>query len=117
MSVINTATNKVTRTIAVGDSPGSVVVLPDGSAAYVANWADDTVSVINTRTGKVTETIPVGVSRTLPGVLPDGSAVDARLHLTSDRAGQVLDSQGSHGSHDDSCGRNGRRGPRRGVVA
>ena len=46
MSVIATATNTVTATIAVGGAPGGVAVSPDGSTVYVANQSDNTVSVI-----------------------------------------------------------------------
>ena len=37
VSVINTATNHVTATIAVGGNPDEVAVSPDGTRAYVTN--------------------------------------------------------------------------------
>src|SRR5688572_15404528 len=46
VSVIDTATNTVVATVAVGDRPMAVAVLPDGSRAYIANSEADTVSVI-----------------------------------------------------------------------
>ena len=60
MSVINTATNTVVATTAVGDSPGAVAVRPDGERAYVANYGSDTVSIINTADNTVGATKGVG---------------------------------------------------------
>ncbi len=47
MSVIDTATNTVTATNAVGSLPFGVAVSPDGTHLYVANGGDSTVSVIS----------------------------------------------------------------------
>lgn len=60
VSVIDTATNKVTATIHVGNGPIGVAITPDGSKVYVVNGNDDTVSVIDTSTNKVTATMNVG---------------------------------------------------------
>jgi YVTN family beta-propeller protein len=60
VSVIDTATNAVTATIAVGGYPFGVAVHPDGATIYVTNTEDATVSVIDAATNKVTATIPVG---------------------------------------------------------
>jgi YVTN family beta-propeller protein len=49
VSVIATATNTVTATIAVGDVPIGVAVAPDSSKVYVTNFGSNTVSVIDTR--------------------------------------------------------------------
>ena len=46
VSVIDTATNVVSATIAVGRHPVGVAVKPDGSKVYVANRGNGTVSVI-----------------------------------------------------------------------
>ena len=47
VSVINAESMTVTATLPVGVSPTSVGVLPNGSAAYVTNLKDGTVTVIN----------------------------------------------------------------------
>ena len=62
VSVIDTATNKVTTTVPVGISPYGVAVTPDGTKVYVANYFDPnpTVSIINTSTNIVTATVGVG---------------------------------------------------------
>ena len=57
VSVIDTATNKVTATIPVGDFPDGVAVSPDGRRAYITNTGSGTVSVIDTATNKVIATI------------------------------------------------------------
>jgi DNA-binding beta-propeller fold protein YncE len=44
--VIDTDTETVTATIPTGKSPTSIAVLPDGSAAYVSNLGDGTLSVL-----------------------------------------------------------------------
>ncbi len=56
------AADEVTKTIPVGTYPIGVAFTPDGAAAYVANWSDDTLSKVDTATGSVTETIAVGGS-------------------------------------------------------
>jgi YVTN family beta-propeller protein len=61
VSVIDTATNTVTATIAVvrGGGPTGVVVSPDGTRAYVTNQFDDSISVIDTASNSVVATIPL----------------------------------------------------------
>jgi YVTN family beta-propeller protein len=50
---------QVLATVPVGKSPIMVAVLQDGTRAYVANYADSTVSVVNLTSNTVTATIPV----------------------------------------------------------
>ena len=73
VSVINTSTNAVTATIAVGSGPYKAAVTPDGTKAYVANSTGNSVSVINTSTNAVTSTIAVGSGPTGIAVSPDGT--------------------------------------------
>ncbi|MCW2882902.1 MAG: beta-propeller repeat-containing protein [Sphaerisporangium sp.] len=77
VSVINTATNTVTATIAVGSVPDGVAIAPNGRRAYVANFSSKNVSVIDTVTNTLVTNIalpgatdPVGVA-----VSPDGTRV------------------------------------------
>lgn len=46
VSVIDTATNTVTATVRVGEGPFYALVSPDGSAVYIHNSWDETISVI-----------------------------------------------------------------------
>jgi YVTN family beta-propeller protein len=73
VSVIDTKTDKVIRTIPVGSEPYGVAASRDGRKVYVANSASNTVSVINTATNKVRATIPVGTGPFGVAVTPDGS--------------------------------------------
>jgi YVTN family beta-propeller protein len=75
VSVIDTATNTVTKTVKVGSSPSDVAESPDGSRVYVANQLDDTVSVIDTATNTVTDTVKVGPTPSGVAVSRDGSTV------------------------------------------
>ena len=60
VSVIDTATNTVTATVAVGTAPFGVAVNPAGTRVYVANTDSNNVSVIDTATNTVTATVAVG---------------------------------------------------------
>jgi uncharacterized repeat protein (TIGR02543 family) len=75
VSVIDTGTNTVVDTIAVGSYPLGVTVNPSGSRVYVANHSSDTVSVIDTSTNAVVETISVGSGPQGIAVNPSGSRV------------------------------------------
>jgi YVTN family beta-propeller protein len=74
ISVIDTNTNLVLETIAVGAAPYAIAVTPDGTRAYVTNSGSNTVSVIDTAANSVLTTIqvnqPYGVA-----VSPDGTWV------------------------------------------
>ncbi len=83
--VVSTATDRVTRTIKVGEMPWQVVASPDGKTVYVANPDSNSVSVISVAsgaaTGKVTSTLTVpGVPDTL-ALTPNGQQlwVGARI--------------------------------------
>ena len=47
VSVIDSATNTETATIAVGLFPVGVAVSPDGTTAYITNGSSNSVSVIH----------------------------------------------------------------------
>ena len=58
--VIDSATNKVIKTIPVGEYPRYLEYNPGNKAIYVTNDNSDDVSVINSFTNTVIKTIPVG---------------------------------------------------------
>jgi YVTN family beta-propeller protein len=60
VAVIDTKSNKVTSTIAVGQRPWGIGLTPDGRKLYVANGLSNTVSVIDTASMNVVATIKVG---------------------------------------------------------
>jgi YVTN family beta-propeller protein len=73
VDVISPATNRVTRTIAVGQLPWQMALTSDGGTLYVANGDSDSVSVINTATDAVTNTIAVSGDPVSVALTPDGS--------------------------------------------
>jgi YVTN family beta-propeller protein len=60
VSVIDTATNRVTATIVTDKGAHGVVVSDDGQRAFITNTFADTVSVIDTATHKVLRSVKVG---------------------------------------------------------
>lgn len=74
MSVIDTATNTVVGSVAVGALPFAVAVAPDGRHAYVTNVGSDDITVVDTAARAVVATVPAldpgGVA-----VAPDGTRV------------------------------------------
>jgi YVTN family beta-propeller protein len=73
VDVISPATNRVTRTIAVGQLPWQMTLTSDGSTLYVADGDSDAVSVINTATNAVRNTISVSGDPVSVALTPDGS--------------------------------------------
>ena len=63
VTVIETATNRVLSTVAVGMSPIDVAITPNGAFAYVANSGSNDLSVIEVATNRVIATVKVGVQR------------------------------------------------------
>ena len=87
--MIDTSTNTVTATVAVGSGPYGVSVNPAGTMVYVSNDNDDTVSVIDTSTNTVTATVPVGRNPQGVAVSPDGTK--AYVSNSDDGSVSVID--------------------------
>ncbi|QQS60705.1 hypothetical protein IPN41_01895 [Candidatus Falkowbacteria bacterium] len=81
VSVIDTASNTITDTIAVGRGPRGVA--GSGTKLYIENFEDGTISIINTNTNTVLETISSGHSPT--GIIFDGTDI----YLTRFQDGSV----------------------------
>jgi len=80
VSVINTTTNKVTRTIQVsGGSPIGMAASKNGKWLYVADQTGGQVSVINLATGTETQAIPAGSNAYGVALSPD----DSKLYATN----------------------------------
>jgi YVTN family beta-propeller protein len=80
VSVIDTTTNTVVKTIPVGLGPFGVAVSPDGARTYVTNYGNqvsssNSVSVIDTATDIVIAAIPVGSYPFGVAVTPDNTKV------------------------------------------
>ena len=74
VSVIDTASNTVTATVAVGPNPFGVSVNPAGTRVYVANISSNNVSVIDTASNTVTATVAVGTAPVAFGLFIGGAA-------------------------------------------
>ena len=59
---VDTATNKVTGSVEVGDRPWGIALSPDGKVLYTANGPSNDVSVVDVGTMTVIKKIPVGNS-------------------------------------------------------
>lgn len=62
VSVLDTATGKVVKEIAVGLHPNDIIASADGKTVFVSNANSDNVSVISTGTDEIAETISVRLS-------------------------------------------------------
>lgn len=82
VSVIDTLTNTVIKTIPVGVFPAGVAVSPDSRRVYVANFDSGTISVIDTASNTVAATIILSLGPVitkahpaLPAITPDGGSL------------------------------------------
>jgi YVTN family beta-propeller protein len=75
VSVIDTATKKVTAKIIVDLDCGGVAATPNGKKLYVTNPSNNTVSIVDTTTKKVTSKVDVGWKPCGVVVTPDGTKV------------------------------------------
>jgi YVTN family beta-propeller protein len=64
VGVIDTQTDRVIKTLKVGESPWRAYASPDGLWMLVLNNGDETVSVISTKTQEVVTTLPGGAEMT-----------------------------------------------------
>jgi len=76
VSVVDTATLKVTTLVAVGDHPSGLTLAPDGKTLFVANANSDTVSAIDTSSNSVRGTVALAPYANAPmGSMPDAVSV------------------------------------------
>lgn len=89
--VIDTATNTVITTIAVGAGPTGLALHPDGTTLWVANTDSKTVSVIDTETNAVLHTLTnAGSSPHLVVFTPDGAYAYIVQRANADDANVVV---------------------------
>ena len=75
VAVIDGATRKVIKHIAVGDDPSHLELAHDGKQLYVANSRSNDVTIIDTVNGRVIATAPTGKRSLLPCVAADGDSI------------------------------------------
>jgi uncharacterized protein (TIGR03437 family) len=84
VTVIDTSSNTVIYTIAVGTQPNGIAITPDGTRAYVANGGGD-VWVLATSNNAVLAKVMVGGYPSGIAITPDGT----RAYVTRDNANSV----------------------------
>ena len=101
IQVIDTATDRVTRTVRLGNRPRGLAISPDGKRLYVAVswWRDgkrprtgrETIAVLDASTLATIAQFPAGTDPECVAVSPDGR----RLYLSNEDAGtaSVLDAK------------------------
>ena len=95
VSVIDTATNTVVATVAVGvvsTTAHGLAVSPDGSRVYVTNGNDNSMSVIDTATNTVVTTVavgngPLGVTVCEP---PDGGSLSNVFNIDNPQENDIV---------------------------
>ncbi|MCT7656845.1 Ig-like domain-containing protein [Mycobacterium deserti] len=85
VTVIDTVTNTVIKTLAVGAKPDGIVVKPDGTQIYVISSESNTVTAVNTATGAVVKTLTV-TKPSAVAISPSGQT----LYVTSLDAGTLV---------------------------
>ena len=75
IGVIDTATNRMTKTIAIPTGPHGMVLTPDGKWLYASSDGDSKVSVIDTTRDEVAASVEVGTTPHGLAITPDGSMV------------------------------------------
>ena len=75
MTVVDTATMQVVKTVPVGQRPRGITISHDGKFVYLCASDDDTVQVIDTATLEVVGTLPSGPDPELFVLSPDGKTL------------------------------------------
>jgi len=75
VSVVDTGTNTVVKTVPVAAGPHGMAVSPDGRFVWVAGEGSTSVSVIDTASDSVARTVDVGASPHGVTMVPDGKTV------------------------------------------
>jgi YVTN family beta-propeller protein len=83
VSVIDTGTDKVARTIGTGGAPRGIAISPDGATLYVSDRASNALLVVELVGGTVRERIGLGESPEGIDLSRDGSLLAAASELTN----------------------------------
>jgi YVTN family beta-propeller protein len=89
VSIIDGSTNKILKTISVGELPSRIAFNPENGNMYVTNQGSGTVSIINSSTNRVVENISIGNQYKS---LPTGIAFNpenGNMYVTNQGSGTV----------------------------
>src|SRR5687767_3689425 len=75
VTVVDSKTMEVVKTINVGQRPRGITISPDGKIIYVCASDDDTVEMIDTATNEVVGSLPSGPDPELFVLSPDGQTL------------------------------------------
>ncbi len=90
VAVVDTATDRVVRTIAVPRGPHGLVVTPDGRKVYVSSDGVSALTVIDTGTDRVVGSIDVGATPHGLAMSRDGRRVLVAAKDRSQDVGKVV---------------------------
>ncbi|MGV0851335.1 Ig-like domain-containing protein [Mycolicibacterium phlei] len=85
VTIVDTATNSIVKTVAAGMNPDGIAVKPDGAQIYVTSSQNNTITVVNTATGATARTISL-TNPTAIGISPSGQT----LYVTSGSTGKLV---------------------------
>ncbi len=72
MTVVDSMTMKVVKSVPVGQRPRGITISPDGKFIYLCASDDDTIQIIDTATYQIVGTLPSGPDPELFTLSPDG---------------------------------------------
>lgn len=72
MTVVDSTTMKVVKSVPVGQRPRGITISPDGKFIYLCASDDDTIQIIDTATFQIVGTLPSGPDPELFTLSPDG---------------------------------------------
>ncbi|MEP9373984.1 YVTN family beta-propeller repeat protein [Mesorhizobium sp. KR1-2] len=75
ITIVDSTTMKVIKTVPVGQRPRGITISPDGNFIYLCASDDDTIQVIDTGTLQVVGTLPSGPDPELFTLSPDGKVL------------------------------------------
>jgi len=72
MTIVDSATMKVVKSVPVGQRPRGITITPDGKFIYLCASDDDTIQIIDATTFQIVGTLPSGPDPELFTLSPDG---------------------------------------------
>lgn len=103
LTVVDSASLQVQKTIAIGHSPSAIAVAPDGGRAYVCSRFDGDVAVVDLTSGTVVARWAAVREPIAAALTPDGGMLVVANHLPDDSA-NVFFTAAAVSLFDTACG-------------